>query len=80
MTENENKNHSPKKNKSLKNWAFFVGIALQMALIIGGSIWLGVYLDSRFSTTFPWFTVGFSLIGVGASIAHVILELKRFLE
>lgn len=80
MTQKENKNKPTQKNKPLKNWAFFVGIALQMTIIIGGSIWLGIYLDNRFSTSFPWFTVGLSLLGVGLSITHVIMELKRFLE
>lgn len=80
MTQKEKQNKSTKKNKPLKNWAFFVGIALQMTIIIGGTIWLGVFLDQKYATTFPWFTVGLALIGVGAAISHVILELKRFLE
>lgn len=80
MKKKEDKNKTPEKNKPLKNWAFFVGIALQMTVIIGGSIWLGIFLDKQLSTTFPWFTVLLALLGVGAAITHVILELKRFLE
>lgn len=73
-------NNPIKKNKPLKNWAFFVGIAFQMTIIIGGAIWLGIFLDQKFAFDFPWCTVGLSLVGVGAAITHVILELKRFLE
>jgi len=51
-----------------------------MTIIIGGSIWFGIFLDNKLSNSFPWFTVSFALVGVGASITHVILELKRFLE
>ena len=77
---NKHKKDKPEKNKPLKNWAFFVGIAFQMTIIIGGSIWFGIFLDNKLSNSFPWFTVSFALVGVGASITHVILELKRFLE
>jgi F0F1-type ATP synthase assembly protein I len=51
-----------------------------MTIIIVGSIWLGMYLDQKVTSSFPWFTVGLSLIGVAAAITHVIVALKRFLE
>ena len=80
MKETQDQNKKEKKKEPLKNWAFFTGIALQMTVIIGGSIWLGSFLDQKLTNSFPWFTVILSLLGVAAAITHVIVALKRFLE
>ncbi|GGE02983.1 AtpZ/AtpI family protein [Psychroflexus salis] len=80
MNKKKDKNKPEKKNKPHKNWAFFTGLALQMTIIIGGAIWLGVFLDQKHTSSFPWFTVVLSLIGVTVAITHVIIALKRFLE
>ncbi len=78
-----NKKTKPKrqeKKKPLKNWLYFSGIALQMLIIIGGSIWLGVYIDESIANDFPFFTVVFSLVGVFVALIQVITSLKKYLD
>lgn len=73
-------NNQEEKKKPLKNWMYFSGIALQMLIIIGGSIWLGIYIDDNRKAEFPLFTVVFSLLGVFVALIQVITSLKRYLE
>ena len=79
MKKKTNQNQE-RKEKPLKNWMYFSGIALQMLIIIGGSIWLGIYLDERRANEFPIFTVIFSLVGVFVALAQVITSLKKYLD
>lgn len=73
-------NNQEEKKKPLKNWMYFSGIALQMLIIIGGSVWLGIYLDNSQATSFPLFTVILSLLGVFVALYQVISSLKKFLN
>ncbi|MGM0634680.1 MAG: AtpZ/AtpI family protein [Bacteroidota bacterium] len=77
---NQNQKEKEKKNKLLKNWAFFTGIALQMMIVIGGSVWLGIWLDEKFNNEFPLLTVILSLLGVFAALAQVLIALKKYLN
>lgn len=74
------KNLKENKKKPLKNWLFFSGIALQMLIVIGGSVWLGIYLDEYRATNFPIFTLALSLLGVFVALYQVISSLKKFLD
>ena len=74
--EKEDKN---KKNQ-LKNWAVFTGIAFQMGATIFICAWLGKKLDERYPSNKNWFTIGFVLFGIVASVYVVLKQLKRFNE
>jgi len=45
-----------------------------MASIIAFFSWLGTYLDNKYATKTPWWTIGLSLFGVIASLVIVIKE------
>ena len=80
MTE-EKKPKSDKKQKSqLKNWAVFTGIALEMGATIFICTWLGKYLDGRYGDPNGknWFTLGFVIFGVAASLYLVLTQLKSY--
>jgi F0F1-type ATP synthase assembly protein I len=62
------------QKKRLSKFARFSGLALQMGLIIGVFTWLGTYLDSRFSLSVPYWTIGLSLFGVVSALYLVIKE------
>ena len=54
----------------------YSGLAFQMLAIIGGSAWLGTWLDGRFHTS-PWLTIGLLLLGVFVAVFQVIRSLTK---
>ena len=54
----------------------YSGLAFQMLGIIGGSAWLGYWLDGKFGTQ-PWLTIGLLLLGVFAAVFQVIRSLTK---
>jgi F0F1-type ATP synthase assembly protein I len=74
MKEEKDKN----KNSQLKNWAVFTGIAFQMGATIFLCAWVGKKLDERYPMEKNWFTIGFVLFGLVASVYVVLKQLKRY--
>ncbi len=52
----------------------FTSVGIQMGAIIGGMVWLGVYLQDKFSPEGIWYKVGFSLFGVVTAVYLIIRE------
>ena len=67
-----------KKNSQLKNWAIFTGIAFQMGATIFICAWIGKKLDEEYPSEKNWFTIGFVLFGLVASVYVVLKQLKRY--
>lgn len=65
----------PKKQPN--SFIKYTGIAMQMLAVIGVSVWLGNYLDTKNNTLKPYYTLVFSLIGIFASI---YLAIKDFIK
>lgn len=74
MKEEKDKN----KNSQLKNWAIFTGIAFQMGATIFICAWIGKKLDEKYPMDKNWFTIGFVLFGLVASVYVVLKQLKRY--
>ncbi|NJY61510.1 AtpZ/AtpI family protein [Salinimicrobium sp. CDJ15-81-2] len=66
------------KKSQLKNWAIFSGIAFQMGATIFVCAWIGKKLDERYPMEKNWFTIGFVLFGLVASVYVVLKQLKRY--
>jgi hypothetical protein len=66
---------SPKNG--LSKFARFSGLGFQMGIIIAFFTWLGTYLDRKYQTNTPWWTLGLSLTGVIISLVIVIREVIR---
>lgn len=66
------------KKNQLRNWAIFSGIAFQMGATIFVSAWIGKKLDERYPSGKNWFTMGFVLFGLIASVYVVLKQLKRY--
>lgn len=64
-------------NKSLKNWAVFSGIAIQMGVTIGIGAFIGVKLDENYPNKHSAFTIIFSLLGVFISMYALIKQLQN---
>ena len=73
----EEKDNNNKKSQ-LKNWAIFSGIAFQMGATIFICAWIGRKLDERYPMEKNWFTIGFVLFGLVASVYVVLKQLKRY--
>ncbi len=63
--------------KGINKFARFSSMGIQMGVIIALFTWLGTYLDKKFMTTTPWYTIGLSLFGVTAGLVLVIREVIR---
>ena len=65
-----------KKNDSNSGskYARFSTLGIQMGVIIAIFTWLGTYLDEKYQTKTPWWTIGLSLFGVVASLYLMIKE------
>jgi len=48
-----------------------------MGAIIALFTWLGTYLDVRYNSKTPWWTIGLSLFGVLTSLVIVIREVIK---
>jgi F0F1-type ATP synthase assembly protein I len=74
----EEKENNNSKKSQLKNWAIFTGIAFQMGSTIFICAWIGKKLDERYPMEKNWFTIGFVLFGLVASVYVVLKQLKRY--
>lgn len=74
----EEKENNNSKKSQLKNWAVFSGIAFQMGATIFVCAWIGKKLDERYPMEKNWFTLGFVLFGLVASVYVVLKQLKRY--
>jgi F0F1-type ATP synthase assembly protein I len=66
-------NESDSKKKVSK-FIRFTTVGMQMAGIIAFFCWLGYFLDKKYNSKTPWWTVGLSLFGVLTSLYLVIRE------
>ncbi len=55
----------------------FTGAAFEMAALIILCVFLGKFLDQKFSTDKPLFTAGLSILGVIGSILNLIRKVKK---
>lgn len=55
----------------------FSSVGIQMGIIIAGFAYLGHYLDGKYQTKTPWWTLGLSLFGVAAGLYIMIKEVIK---
>lgn len=68
---------NPKKNESVNKFIRFSTIAFEMAIIIGGGTYIGVWLDEYYKMETPIFTIILSLFSVFASLYIVIKQVNN---
>jgi ATP synthase protein I len=66
--------------KTSGNFIRFTSLAFQMIGSIGFFSWLGYYLDKKYASKTPWWTIGLSLFGVFISLYVVIREVLKMNE
>ena len=65
------------ERKNISVFARFSAAGIQMGVIIALFTWLGTYLDEKFKSKTPWWTIGLSLFGVMAGLFLIIREVIR---
>lgn len=66
-----------KSQKQVNNYLKFTSLGIQMGAIIGGSVWLGVFLDEKYNPGGKAWTVSLSLFGVAAALYQVMKEVIK---
>ena len=66
----------PEKS-NLSKFARFSSVGIQMGATIGLCTWLGTWLDGKYNTKTPWWTLGLMLFGVFAGLVLVIKEVLK---
>jgi F0F1-type ATP synthase assembly protein I len=64
------------KKESVNTLAFVSGFAFTMIVIIGASVFLGIWVD-RWINTSPLFTIIFSVFGVFAGVYNLIRNVSK---
>ncbi|MCM5662386.1 AtpZ/AtpI family protein [Galbibacter mesophilus] len=70
------KNNKKQAKNQLNSWIKFTNIGLQMAIVIAAGVFLGVWLDEKYSNNASTFTIIFSLLGVFAALYNVYRQVK----
>ncbi|MCB0504743.1 MAG: AtpZ/AtpI family protein [Cyclobacteriaceae bacterium] len=77
MKTDSQKNSLKKKQKPLKNYLQFSGLAFQLLAAVLVGYWIGHWLDEKTGTSKPWYTVGLMAVFIVATMVRVIRELTN---
>ncbi|TDS57917.1 AtpZ/AtpI family protein [Myroides indicus] len=66
-----------RQTSSVNQYIRFSGIAFQMGIVIAAGIYLGVWLDEKYTNTYSLFTVICSLLSVFISLFLVIRQVHK---
>ena len=61
----------------MKKYLKYSGLGLQMGLTIAILAYLGTYLDKRYHTSQPWFTIVLCLVAIIGSTVKLIVDLNK---
>lgn len=70
-------NRSNREKEPPNHFLKYTGIATQMAVVICGGVFGGIYLDERLGLQTPWFTIIGSLLSVGVALYLTIKDLLK---
>ncbi len=64
-------------DKDFNNWIRYSTLGIEMAVIIGLSVWGGVALDRRRGAAFPLFTLLFAALGLTVAMIRLVKGMKE---
>ena len=67
-----------KEAERKSEWVQYTQIGFQMLGTIGLGVWLGIKADEWLDLSFPYFTIGLSVVFIFASVYNVIRQLPKF--
>ena len=66
-----------KEQKPRNRWIILTGAGLQMGVVMFVCAFIGKKLDNYFQTDTSWFTLGFVLFGIFASMYLLLQQIKK---
>ncbi|WP_114782030.1 AtpZ/AtpI family protein [Botryobacter ruber] len=75
--EAENKDAERERQRNIKPYMKYSGLAFQMIGAMVLAAWLGMKLDAYFGNKNPWFTILLLVVAVVASMVLVIVSLNK---
>ncbi len=75
--EEKSKKENPQKEPEINPYLKYSSMGIQMAVIIGGGVWLGDWLDEKNQTTTPYYTIGISLFAIFAALYISLREILK---
>ncbi len=72
----------PKENvkRTMPKYLRFTSMGIQMGGIIAFFAWLGNYLDEKYHSETPWWTIGLCLFGVAGALTIVIRDVLKMVN
>ena len=67
------KDKEPRRSDYLR----FSSLGFQMAITIGLGAWLGTFLDNKYQTEKPYYSIGIILIAIAIALYQVINEVMQ---
>lgn len=68
------KKESQKKKQPLNSYVKYTAIGFQMIAIIVVGTGIGMWLDNKYETETPWYTLGLALLSVFAALYTTLRE------
>jgi hypothetical protein len=72
----DDQNQRNKNQKPRNRWIVLTGAGIQMGVVIFVCAYIGKKLDANFETETAWFTLGFILFGIFASLYLLLKQIK----
>lgn len=64
----------------MNDWIRYSTLGIEMAVIIGASVWAGVAIDRRRASNFPLCTLLFAAFGLVVALIRMVRALKKWNE
>lgn len=72
------KNQSVSKTpKPLNDYLRYSGLGIQLIVLLLAGMWLGDWVDGKAATSKPWFTILFTLLGLGGGLYQLLRDLLK---
>lgn len=75
--EKPNQKKNPPEEPEINPYLKYSTMGIQMAVIIGGGVWLGTWLDEKYKTSTPYYTIAISLFAIFAALYISLREILK---
>lgn len=66
-----------KTPKPLNDYLRYSSLGIQLIVLLLAGMWLGDWIDEKVGTDKPWFTILFTLIGLGGGLYQLLRPLLK---
>jgi len=66
-----------KTPKPLNDYLRYSGLGIQLIVLLLAGMWLGDWVDGKAANSKPWFTILFTLLGLGGGLYQLLRDLLK---